>query len=420
MSKEENTKKEVENGFLFLGLGSLLSWNTILSQLDFFILYQKDYNPEIVFPNINFLINLIIQFLLLSTKKIFSYKSMFYFSLLIYAFILFFFPYITIYFPSEISFKISCIFILLNGLANAVISNSMFGLVSFFPIENVIAVGAGQGISGILMTLIRYVILLTLDPQKSINLSSYIFFGISSIIILIVIRNIMHLYKNEYFLSVLKNIGEIKSDDINDNLIENKTEEELKEINANENVEKNNDESENKHGMLYLIIKIFDINLLVILSFVITIGLFPSVCIRPNLFGMSIGWKINTIIFLFNLFDTFGRKLLACVKKPSKLLLYIVSILRLAFFFTFPGLIYLEKYNIINNPNIIGILSVINVSLMALTSGFVLNLSLSLAPEQVENNLKAKAGSCISLCLSIGLFCGSFTANVLDKIIKKL
>ena len=420
MSKEENTKKEVENGFLFLGLGSLLSWNTILSQLDFFILYQKDYNPEIVFPNINFLINLIIQFLLLSTKKIFSYKSMFYFSLLIYAFILFFFPYITIYFPSEISFKISCIFILLNGLANAVISNSMFGLVSFFPIENVIAVGAGQGISGILMTLIRYVILLTLDPQKSINLSSYIFFGISSIIILIVIRNIMHLYKNEYFLSVLKNIGEIKSDDINDNLIENKTEEELKEINANENIEKNNGESENKHGMLYLIIKIFDINLLVILCFVITIGLFPSVSIRPNLFGMSIGWKINTIIFLFNLFDTFGRKLLACVKKPSKLLLYIVSILRLAFFFTFPGLIYLEKYNIINNPNIIGILSVINVSLMALTSGFVLNLSLSLAPEQVENNLKAKAGSCISLCLSIGLFCGSFTANVLDKIIKKL
>ena len=345
---------------------------------------------------------------------------MFYFSLLIYAFILFFFPYITIYFPSEISFKISCIFILLNGLANAVISNSMFGLVSFFPIENVIAAGAGQGISGILMTLIRYVILLTLDPQKSINLSSYIFFGISSIIILIVIRNIMHLYKNEYFLSVLKNIGEIKSDDINDNLIENKTEEELKEINANENIEKNNDESENKHGMLYLIIKIFDINLLVILCFVITIGLFPSVSIRPNLFGMSIGWKINTIIFLFNLFDTFGRKLLACVKKPSKLLLYIVSILRLAFFFTFPGLIYLEKYNIINNPNIIGILSVINVSLMALTSGFVLNLSLSLAPEQVENNLKAKAGSCISLCLSIGLFCGSFTENFLNKIIKKL
>ena len=57
---------------------------------------------------------------------------------------------------------------------------------------------------------------------------------------------------------------------------------------------------------------------------------------------------------------------------------------------------------------------------MALTSGFVLNLSLSLAPEQVEDSLKAKAGSCISLCLSIGLFIGSFAANVIDKIIKKL
>ena len=235
--EEENIKKEVENSFLFLGLGSLLSWNTILSQLDFFIFYQKGYNPEIIFPNINFLINLLIQFLLLSTKKLFSYKTMFYSSLLIFAFILLFFPYITIYFPSEISFKISCFFILLNGLANALISNSMFGLVSFFPVENVIAVGAGQGISGILMTLIRYIILLTLDPQKSINLSSYIFFGISSIIILIVIRKIMQLYKNEYFLNILKKIGEIKSDD---KLIDNKnSEEELKEINTNENIEGN-------------------------------------------------------------------------------------------------------------------------------------------------------------------------------------
>ena len=322
MSKEEeNIKKEVENSFLFLGLGSLLSWNTILSQLDFFIFYQKGYNPEIIFPNINFLINLLIQFLLLSTKKLFSYKTMFYSSLLIFAFILLFFPYITIYFPSEISFKISCFFILLNGLANALISNSMFGLVSFFPVENVIAVGAGQGISGILMTLIRYVILLTLDPQKSINLSSYIFFGISSVIILIVIRKIMQLYKNEYFLNILKKIGEIKSDD---KLIDNNnSEEELKEINTNENVEEN-DEKENKHGMLYLIIKIFDINFLVILCFIITIGLFPSVCIKPNLFGMSIGWKINTIIFLFNLFYTFVRKLLCYVKILTNLLLYML------------------------------------------------------------------------------------------------
>ena len=418
-NKEELNKKEVERGFLLLGIGSLLSWNTILSQLDFFINYQKEYHPEIVYGNINFLINLITQFLLLSTKKIFSYKLMFYTSLILFALILMFFPYITIYFPSEISFKLSCLFIFINGLANAIICNSMFGLVSFFPIECVIATGAGQGISGILMTIIRYVILLTLNPETSINLSAYIFFGISSFIILIIIRKIMLLYQNEYFLNILIKIGEIKSNEKNDNLIENEKGEELKDLDKiNEENNNENKEKEKNFGIFYLILKIFDINFFVILCFVVTIGLFPGVSIRPNLFGMSIGWKINTIIFLFNLFDTFGRKLLAYVKKPTKFLLYFVSFLRLIFLFTFPLVIYLEKY-VIHNQNIIGILAVLNVSLMALSSGFVVNLCFSLAPEQVENNLKAKAGSCVSLCLSIGLFFGAFAANVINNIINK-
>ena len=54
MTEEEKQKKEVEFSFLLLGLGSLLPWNSILSQLDFFMFYQKDYHPEIVFGNIIF------------------------------------------------------------------------------------------------------------------------------------------------------------------------------------------------------------------------------------------------------------------------------------------------------------------------------------------------------------------------------
>jgi hypothetical protein len=229
----------------------------------------------------------------------------------------------------------------------------------------------------------------------------------------------MLLYQNEYFLNILIKIGEIKSNEKNDNLIENEKGEELKDLDKiNEENNNENKEKEKNFGIFYLILKIFDINFFVILCFVVTIGLFPGVSIRPNLFGMSIGWKINTIIFLFNLFDTFGRKLLAYVKKPTKFLLYFVSFLRLIFLFTFPLVIYLEKY-VIHNQNIIGILAVLNVSLMALSSGFVVNLCFSLAPEQVENNLKAKAGSCVSLCLSIGLFFGAFAANVINNIINK-
>ena len=418
---ENQKKKEVETSFLLLGLGSLLPWNAILSQLDFFMFYQKDHHPEIVFGNINFFINLTLQFILLTTKRMFSYKTLFYFSLCGYMFSLISLPISAIYFSSDLGFKISCIVIFINGFSNAVISNSMFGLVSFFSLENVIAVGTGQGISGILMTLIRYAILLFIDEKKGLNIGAYLFFGISAFIILIVLRQIMVLYKNPVFISVLEQIGEIKKGD--DEKKESKLIEgdniELKEIGEEKDNKENENKKEKEKGLLFLIMKILDINIMVILCYTTTIGLFPGACIKPNLFGLSPGWKVNTIIFLYNLFDTIGRKLVGYIKKPAKWHLISTTILRFLFLLSFPFVIYLEKYNKLGT-NIIGVLSVLNTVLMALTNGIANNLCFSLAPEQVEGELKAKAGSSVSLCLAVGLFLGSFLANVIDKITNRL
>lgn len=412
---ENKQKKEVETSFLLLGLGSLLPWNAILSQLDFFMFYQKDHHPEIVFGNINFCINLTLQFILLTTKRRFSYKTLFYFSLCGYMFSLIFLPISAIYFPPNLGFKISCAIIFINGFSNAVISSSMFGLVSFFSIENVIAVGTGQGISGILMTLIRYAILLFIDEKKGLNIGAYLFFGISAFIILFVLRQIMVVYKNPLFISVLEQIGEIKGESGQEKgeakLIEEKNIE-LKDIGEEQKKEKKTKEEK---GLLFLIMKILDINIMVILCYTISIGLFPGACIRPNLFGLSPGWKINTIIFLYNLFDTIGRKLVGYIKKPAKWQLTTTTVLRFIFLCTFPFVVYLEKYNKLTS-GLIGVLSVLNTSIMALTNGVANNLCFSLAPEQVEGELKAKAGSSVSLCLAFGLFLGSFLANVMDKI----
>lgn len=418
---EIQKRKEVETSFLLLGLASLLPWNAILSQLDFFMFYQKEHHPEIVFGNINFFINLTLQFILLTTKRMFSYKTLFYFSLCGYMLSLIFLPISAIYFSSDLGFKISCIVIFINGFSNAVISNSMFGLVSFFPLENVIAVGTGQGISGILMTLIRYAILLFIDEKKGLNIGAYLFFGISACIILVVLRQIMVLYKNPAFISVLEQIGEIKNGNDEEKkgnkLIEDNNTIELKEIDEEEE-NKDNEKENNKEkekGLLFLIMKILDINIMVILCYTTTIGLFPGACIKPNLFGLSPGWKVNTIIFLYNLFDTIGRKLVGYIKKPAKWHLISTTVLRFLFLLSFPFVIYLEKYNILGT-NIVGVLNVLNTVLMALTNGIANNLCFSLAPEQVEGELKAKAGSSVSLCLAVGLFLGSFLANVIDKI----
>ena len=57
---------------------------------------------------------------------------------------------------------------------------------------------------------------------------------------------------------------------------------------------------------------------------------------------------------------------------------------------------------------------------MSLTNGIANNLCFSLAPEQVEGELKAKAGSSVSLFLAVGLFLGSFFANIMDSFVNNL
>ena len=410
-TEEEKQRKEVEFSFLLLGLGSLLPWNSILSQLDFFMFYQKDYHPEIVFGNINFCINLTLQFILLTTKKRFSYKTLFIFSLLGFMVSLITLPIATIYFPANIGFMLACFSVFLIGFSNAVLQNSMFALVSFFPIENVIAVGTGQGLSGILMTIIRYIILIFIDEKNGLNVGAYLFFGISSLIILFVLRQTFVVYKNSIFNVVLEQIGETKKKGSEKKLIDGKDNIELQDIGKEKKEEKPKEEK----GLLFLLLKILDINIMVILCFTVTIGLFPGACIKPGLFTLSPGWKINTIIFLFNLFDTIGRKLVGYIKKPAKWQLISLTIFRFLFFCSFPLVIYLDKYNKLDR-NIIGVLSMLNTCLMSMTNGLANNLCFSLAPEQVEGELKAKAGSSVSFCLAVGLFLGSFLANIIDKL----
>ncbi len=192
--------KSIESGFLFLGIGTLVPWNAIISNLDFLIYYQKDYHPEITFPNMNFILNLMIQFLLLTTKKILKYKTQIYISLLIFLINIILLPIVTIYIKGNLGFKINCIIMLFNGIGNALISFSSFGLVSFFPIKCLISLSLGQGIAGILMNILRYIILFTLgDNEKNINLSSYIFFSVSAFILLITIFKFHSISKKKYF-----------------------------------------------------------------------------------------------------------------------------------------------------------------------------------------------------------------------------
>ena len=152
----KKNQRKVETAFLVLGIGSLLPWNAIISEFDFFIHYQKGHSPQTLFPNINFALNLAVQLILLSSKSCISYKSQLLLSQIIPAIGMFLLPFCVILLPADMSFYVSCGIMVFVGIANALASSSIFGLASFFPVNNVIAVGAGQGYAGILLNILRY------------------------------------------------------------------------------------------------------------------------------------------------------------------------------------------------------------------------------------------------------------------------
>lgn len=412
MSEKEGYKKEVQFFFLTLGIGSLLSWNTILTELDYFFYHMKNNNPANIFSNINFAINLTLQLILLSTKKMFSYRTLFIAGLIFYISAMIALGIFPIILDEHKGFLVSCIFVFINGFGNAILQSSMFALVSFFPIGNTIAVGTGQGISGILMNLIRYFILF-FSSSISTDRAANIFFGISTLILLFVLYQVCKIYSNPYFTLKLKNIGELQGE--KEKLLEEEEGgQELKNLDENQEGNKEEDNKENK-GLLFLFYKILDMNFMIFLCYAITIGLYPGACLKPDFFNISSGYHVNTIIFIYNASDTLGRQLVSYIKKPTKKLLYLISFLRIIFLVLIPGIPYLKAKLAFD----MSILTCLSVSLMALTNGVANNLCFALAPEQVEGDLKAKAGSSISFFLAVGLFAGSLVGNVLEIITSK-
>jgi hypothetical protein len=124
---------------------------------------------------------------------------------------------------------------------------------------------------------------------------------------------------------------------------------------------------------------------------------------------MDDSYRTNTIIFIFNICDTLGRKfpqILPLQKSTLSLLVF----LRMALLFSFPLVGGLLENTWIN-PNILSIFTIVNMTLSAFSSGYITSTCFSLAPDQVPNELKGKSGSSISFFLIIGIFSGSLYAT---------
>ncbi len=160
----------------------------------------------------NFVLSVVFQFILVLTKKRFTYKHQLYFSFFISILALVSLPIVVVYLKDLAGFLVTCLIMLIQGLANAIILSCIFGIVSYLPFTYIIALSTGQGIAGILMNIIRYIFIIIFGvnskDEDAIIKSAIGFFSFSALIILVCMVFTGHLYKNRYFKSQMRHSGE--------------------------------------------------------------------------------------------------------------------------------------------------------------------------------------------------------------------
>ena len=419
----ENTKeKEAPEGgfkmeicFVIFGVGSLLAWNAILSDISFFINYQGDYDPSTSFSFCNFALNIVFQLIMIWKKQLLSYKVQLTIGIIASIISLLALPFVVISFEknSLTGFILTAAIILFQGLVNAFCSSGFFGLASFFPKEMIISLSTGQGVSGILMNIIGYIVIAAVNTGNKDDdeqLGAIIYFSISGLILLITLVTLLFAFRTDYFRYYLGKTKDFNKIDSTIESLDNQgitTRSTAGQNNDDVLIEKNEPEKKEEITFKQLFKKLYEIDLLSCYIYIITFALFPSVSISQRLFKTG-RYRAITIITIYNIGDTIGRSISSGFKF-TKLLAYIVIVGRSILVPTLILNFYFDM-KLGMNENVSSILLIVNVVLLSVTNGIATTICLGLAPTMVPGSMKGRAGSSISFFNILGIFLGTVVA----------
>jgi ABC-type multidrug transport system fused ATPase/permease subunit len=314
--------------------------------------------------------------------------------------------------------------ILFQGLVNAFCCSGFFGLTSFFPMEMIISLSSGQGISGILMNVIGFIVIASTDSEDP-KIGAVIFFSISGLIILICLIILLFSFKSDYFKYYLGQTGEYNemNNKVENNasggaIVSRVTVEKEGDEQLVESQKENKENSENSEISFFeLFKKLYDVDLLSCYIYVITFALFPGCSINQRLFHTG-KYRQTAIVTIYNVFDTIGRSIISKIK-PTKILTYIIVLGRTILLFTLIFNFYLDMNDIIS-PNLSSIFVIINVSILALANGMATSLCFGLAPSLVPDKIKGRAGGSISFFNIFGIFLGTCIAFLTNYIMEEI
>jgi len=171
---------------LLQGVGVLISWNAILTGLDWFNTKFPDYNTNAVLPFLNFTPYIIFQPLTILYGNKFGFNIRIVLPYVVMAAVLAMIPFFVILLSELGAFVVMGIGIFISGCVNAISQTSVFGLAGTMPGVYTNLVMVGNGLAGLGINVIR-LICLGIFPDSSTGLleSTAVYFIISGTILIV-------------------------------------------------------------------------------------------------------------------------------------------------------------------------------------------------------------------------------------------
>ena len=403
MSLASYHEKEVKSSlapiyFMYMGGGSLLSWNAILNSLDYFTDKFPGRNVSFMFPLGFYLAQFLSSLIVTKLSAIIMLNVRVIGSFLVASLILALLPIEAAMFKDTgFGFALVMIFLFVLGICANICLSSITGLSSQLPGKYSAYTFLGTSITALFLSILREASsFLFKGKSKDENTSVVVFFGITAVYIIGCIIFQLLFTKTEFFITYLRQPEKM-------NMIDSELEVSLTQT---EMEEQKPAYPRNVKTFINISYEVRFYVVLYIITAVQLYAIFPGVILKKPMPGVDEEIKVVSIVMTFNVFQTIG-KVLGKYRKyytPSSVFGMVM------FRFVLMGLIIAQAATT-DIPIIDTVwFGYLTTAVFGLTLGFVIVALTVLAPERVDTEKKEIVGHVSIFAINAGVLCGTFTA----------
>ncbi|KAF2070178.1 hypothetical protein CYY_008505 [Polysphondylium violaceum] len=371
--------------FCILGVGLLFPFNCYIAASDYFVTLYPTVPYTFMMSLAYNYFQWVLLFVSLKLMPRFSFKSRISIFLILGAIILFFIPFIRMIFSNmKSSMAISLICTFLSGSIASLLFGSVLGLVGLFPMEYTGAVMSGNGVAGIIASLLRIITKVSVpDNSSGAKESSFLFFFLAAGVLVfcfLCFILLLNLPITKYYLAIYEAAKQTSHD--------------------SGSVNEDNGKNKKTVAIFPLIKKVWREALVVFTVFFTTLSLFPGITGIIQNIGhneLSQDWFQIILTFMFMIGDYIGRTIPKWIIlfKPTNL--WIPTFARLAFF---------PLFALCVKPLIFRSLAwyFIFMFIFSLSNGYCGTLAMMFGPTKAEEHEKEVTGIVMSFFLNFGIW----------------